>query len=131
MRGYGRNKNKNFKKWEENSAVEVRTPGEPASCRVVLRMRGVGEPLSQPSSAARELGVPWGEMGCPEQLLPELSFTQFSPPPLEGQGSGGRLRGHQQGVGELAWTFSFVALGAVVWFVSDHQEEHREASMEP
>lgn len=85
VRGYGRSRNKNFQKWEENSSVEVRTLGEPASCRSSFGADAGGWRAPYPTQlSCPRAGCALGRSrlhGCqgslfPEQLLPELSFTQ-------------------------------------------------------
>lgn len=142
VRGYRRSRNKNFKKWEEISSVEVRTLGSQHPARVVLgRMLVVGDPLIQPSLAALELGVPWGKEGCmgakgvslPRAAAPgaELPKESFLHRLSSGRGAAAGSEDISKASGQVAGTSSSVALGAEVWFVSDHQEEHREASTEP
>lgn len=141
VRGYRRSRNKIFKKWEEISSMEVRTLGSQHPARVVLGgCWWLEKPLIQPSLAALELGVPWGKraawvprVSLPRAAAPRLSFPkrEFSPPPLSGRGAAAGSRTLAEASGQVAGTSSSVALGAEVWFVSDHQEEHREASTEP
>ena len=112
VRGYGRSRNKNSKKWEENSSVEVRTLGEPASCRSSFGEDAGGWRAPYPTQlscpqAGRALGRSrlHGCQGCLSSLSScsrsWASHREFSPPPLEWQGSGGRLRGHQQSIGSV------------------------------